>query len=125
MKDADRFRTDAQKEKGMTGTNVAAVLFFWPAMIGTYSNANEAIAAADTRKVHLMSLYKSKRCDELIAAKAAEEKAAADKATAERAVAVQPASAEKRLNDLKDMLEKKLITQDEYDEKRKSILAQL
>ena len=62
MKEADRFRTDAQKEKGMTGTNVAAALFFLPAMIGTYSNANEAISAADTRKINLMNLYTSKKC---------------------------------------------------------------
>jgi hypothetical protein len=64
MQDADRFRADAQKEKGMTGTNVAAVLFFWPAMIGTYSNANEAIAAADTRKANLMGMYTQKKCAE-------------------------------------------------------------
>ena len=47
MAEAERFKVDAQKEKGMTGTNVAAVIFFWPAMIGTYSNANEAISAAE------------------------------------------------------------------------------
>ena len=27
MADAERFKNDAQKEKGMTGTNVAAVIF--------------------------------------------------------------------------------------------------
>jgi len=62
MKEADRFRTDAQKQKGVTGTNVAAALLFWPAMVGTYSNANEAIAAADTRKSNLMNLHTSKKC---------------------------------------------------------------
>lgn len=120
MKEADRFRTDAQKEKGMTGTNVAAVLFFWPAMIGTYSNANEAIAAADTRKTHLMGLYNNKKCDALATMKSQEEKAAAE----------QPASGvvsstEKRLQDLKEMLDKKLISQEEHDEKRKAIIGQL
>ena len=43
------------------GINAALVLF-WPAMIGTYSNANEVIAAADARKVNLMGLYKQKKC---------------------------------------------------------------
>ena len=61
--EADRFKADAQKEKGMTGTNVAAAIFFWPAMIGTYSNANEAVAAADTRKVHLANLSAQKKCN--------------------------------------------------------------
>lgn len=60
--EADRFRADAQKEKGVTGTNVAAAILFWPAMIGTYTNANEAIAAADTRKVHLANLSAQKKC---------------------------------------------------------------
>lgn len=120
MKETDRFRVDAQKEKGMTGTNVAAVLFFWPAMIGTYSNANEAIAAADTRKAHLMGLYKNKKCDELAATKSQDEKALAEKTPLNS-----PPPTEKKLQDLKDMLDKKLITQEEYDEKRKAILAQL
>lgn len=63
MADAERFRAEAQKEKGVTGTNVAAAVFFWPAMIGTYSNANDAIAAADTRKAHLAGLYAQKKCN--------------------------------------------------------------
>ena len=62
MAEADRFRSDAQKEKGVTGTNAVALVLFRPAMIGTYSNANEAIAAADARKVNLMGLYKQKKC---------------------------------------------------------------
>lgn len=125
MKESERFRSDAQKEKGMTGTNVAAVLFFWPAMIGTYSNANEAIAAADTRKSHLMGLHRNKKCDELATTKALEDKAAADRQAAERASGPAAPSAEKRLNDLRDMLDKKLITQDEHDNKRKEVLSSM
>ncbi len=128
MKESERFRADAQKEKGMTGTNVAAVLFFWPAMIGTYSNANEAIAAADTRKSHLMGLYRNKKCDELATVKALEDKVAQDKAAAERAAAPAVSAAshtEKRLGDLKEMLDKKLISQEEHDAKRKEILSAL
>jgi hypothetical protein len=63
MRQADRFKKEAQKEKGMTSTNVAAALLFWPAMIGTYSNANEAIAAADLRKVNLMGIFNQKGCN--------------------------------------------------------------
>lgn len=110
LAEADRFRSDAQKEKGMTGTNVAAVLLFWPAMIGTYSNANEAIAAADTRKLNLMALYNQKKCQD------------ADLSTkAERAITV--SSTEKKLSEIKELLDKKLITQIEYDAQRKKVLA--
>lgn len=60
--DTDKFRADAQKEKGMTGGNVARALLFWPAILGSFSNANEAIAAADARKIHLANLMNQKSC---------------------------------------------------------------
>lgn len=108
MREADRFRAEAAKEKGMTGTNVAAVLFFWPAMIGTYSNANEAIAAANTRKDNLMRLYEKKGCD-----------------AAGVASGGKPATPEVRLQSLKKMLDDGLISQAEHDERRAKILAEM
>lgn len=60
--DMQQFRDNADREKGMTGGNVARALLFWPAILGTFSNANEAIAAADTRKVHLANLMNQKNC---------------------------------------------------------------
>lgn len=62
FEDAERFRTEADKEKGMTGGNVARALLFWPAILGSYSNANEAISAADARKVHLANIMSQKGC---------------------------------------------------------------
>ena len=59
--DAERFKREAEGEKGATGGN-AARLLFWPAIVGTYMNANEAIAAAETRKVHLANLMNQKAC---------------------------------------------------------------
>ncbi len=60
--DSERFKAEADKEKGLTGGNVARALLFWPAILGSFSNANEAIAAADTRKVHLVNLMNQKNC---------------------------------------------------------------
>jgi hypothetical protein len=51
----------ADAEKGVTGGNVARLLF-WPAIVGTTMNANEAIAAADNRKVHLANLMNQNKC---------------------------------------------------------------
>lgn len=59
--EADKFEEAARKEKGVTGTNVAAVLF-WPALLVTQSNANEAISAAKERKAELIRLADQKRC---------------------------------------------------------------
>ena len=56
-----RFKEEAEAEKGVTGGNVARLLF-WPAIIGTYMNSNEAIQAADSRKVHLMNIMRNKKC---------------------------------------------------------------
>lgn len=62
VEQADEFRKKAHSEKGVTGTNAAAALFFWPAMIATYKNANDAIAAANERKEHLTDLYNKRGC---------------------------------------------------------------
>ena len=110
--EADRFRSDAQKEKGMTGTNVAAVILFWPAMIGTYSNANEAISAADTRKSNLVNLYSQKKCTER-------------NQESDAIGTVTVGKSEKKLAELKVMLDKGLITKVEHDAKRQQILSSM
>lgn len=60
--EANRFIKEAEEVKGVTGGNTARALLFWPAILGSYSNANEAIAAANSRKVHLMNLMEKKEC---------------------------------------------------------------
>jgi hypothetical protein len=60
--DAQRYRDEADREKSVTGGNVVRALFFWPAILGTAANANEAIAAADTRKAHLANAMYQKGC---------------------------------------------------------------
>ena len=57
-----RYKREADGEKGVTGGNVARLLF-WPSIIGTYLNANEAIQAADSRMVHLANVMRSKDCE--------------------------------------------------------------
>ena len=56
------FESKARKERGMTGTNVAAAIFFWPAMIGTYKNTEEAVEAAKDRQKHLEKVGAAKGC---------------------------------------------------------------
>jgi hypothetical protein len=59
---AQKAKKDAEDVKGVTGTNTMAALFWLPGIIATYSNANEAIAAADTRMVRLTDLMDKKNC---------------------------------------------------------------
>lgn len=56
------FETKARKERGVTGTNIAAAILFWPAMIGTYKNTEEAIDAAKDRQKHIEKIAESKQC---------------------------------------------------------------
>lgn len=60
--EAKEFEEKARKERRVTGKNVAAAVLFWPALLGTYSNTEEAINAAKDRQEHLVNLYNAKRC---------------------------------------------------------------
>jgi len=58
--DAKRFKAEAKSEKGFTGNNVTRGILLWPTILGTYSNANEAIRAADNRILHLTRIKEEK-----------------------------------------------------------------
>jgi Pyruvate/2-oxoacid:ferredoxin oxidoreductase gamma subunit len=60
--DAKDFESKARKERGVTGTNVAAAIFFWPAMLGTYKNTEDAIEASKERQKHLEAIAAEKKC---------------------------------------------------------------
>lgn len=60
--EAERFRQEAEGKKGFTGTNVASVVFFWPGLLMTYSDSNDAIRAADERKAYIVDLLGKKGC---------------------------------------------------------------
>ncbi|MGV8947995.1 MAG: hypothetical protein ACOH2E_01305 [Candidatus Paracaedibacter sp.] len=62
MKEIENARKELGSEKGVTGKNVAAAVFFWPALIATHSNVNDAVRALDQRKSHLMEVYNKKSC---------------------------------------------------------------
>ena len=61
--DAEQFLKKARNAKGVTGTNAAAVIFFWPALLATYANASEATEAAQGRIDYLLRLADKKDCD--------------------------------------------------------------
>ena len=62
IQEAQEFKDDARDEKGVTGTNVAAGLLFWPALLVTYNNVQEAVEAADDRQDYLLKLADGKGC---------------------------------------------------------------
>ncbi|WP_032112409.1 hypothetical protein [Candidatus Paracaedibacter symbiosus] len=63
MEHCEKARREVQAEKGATGTNVAAAIFFWPGLIATHMNVNDAIKALDERKANLNTIYQTKKCN--------------------------------------------------------------
>ena len=61
-KEAEKFEADARDGRTVTGTNVAAALFWWPGLVATYVNTDDAIDAAVDRQTHLAEIYKDKGC---------------------------------------------------------------
>lgn len=60
--EATEFEENARKERRVTGTNIAAAVFFWPALIATYSNTEDAINAAKDRQKNLIKAAEEKKC---------------------------------------------------------------
>lgn len=115
--DADNFKKEADGAKGVTGGNIARLLF-WPSIIGTYVNANEAIAAADNRKVNLANLMSQKGCVVPSALQSTE----SSSTNTNQQVATQAQTVEVKLADLKQLFEKNLISKEAYEERQKAIL---
>jgi len=60
--EANRLKQEASAKKGFTGGNVARSILLWPTVLGTYSNANQAINAADIRLSHLAKIQHDMNC---------------------------------------------------------------
>ncbi len=130
--DAERFKNEADKEKGMTGGNVARAIFFWPAILGSFSNANEAMAAADARKIHMANLMSQKNCavpvGQVVAvttatAESTETRPLSALGTNQTTTTANSAqSQEERLKELKRLHDNNLISKEVYLDRQKSIL---
>lgn len=60
----DNSQQQVDKNKGVTGTNVAAALFWLPGLAYTYYDAGEANRLIEQRRAHLTSLYNQKLMQE-------------------------------------------------------------
>lgn len=58
----DQVMDEADHNKGVNTANVAAVLFFWPAAVGNYMDADKAEKLVEKRRTHLDEIYKAKGC---------------------------------------------------------------
>lgn len=58
----DKAQSDIDSKKGMTGTNVAAALFWLPGLAYTYYDAGEAQRLISDRKSALTTIFNNKKC---------------------------------------------------------------
>lgn len=59
-------RDYARSNKGISGSNVAAALFFWPALLVNNSNTTKMIESMNEREAVLSGLYDGKNCSDTI-----------------------------------------------------------
>jgi len=59
-------RSYAKANKGVSGANVAAALFFWPALLVNNSNTTSMIKSMDARETVLVGYYEQKQCADTI-----------------------------------------------------------
>ena len=59
----DKAQAEIDSKKGMTGTNVAAALFWLPGLAYTYYDAGEAQRLITDRKSGLTTIYNNKKCN--------------------------------------------------------------
>jgi len=104
IEEARAFEIKARAERGVTGTNAAAVVFFWPALLATYSNTESAITAAQSRQSLLLKQYEAKKCD------------------TDNLKSTQTSPLEQNLLELKSLFERGLLSEDEYAAARKKML---
>jgi hypothetical protein len=60
--EAGDFEEKARRERKVTGTNVAAAVLFWPALLATYVNTDDAIVAAKDRQKQITKISEEKNC---------------------------------------------------------------
>lgn len=58
----DKTKADIDSKKGVTGTNVAAALFWLPGLAYTYYDAGQAERLISERKSALTMIYNNKKC---------------------------------------------------------------
>ena len=58
----DKAQADIDSKRGVTGTNVAAALFWLPGLAYTYYDAGEAQRLVSDRKSALTTIYNNKKC---------------------------------------------------------------
>ena len=112
---ANRYADDAKKEKSLgTGTNVAALLFWFPGLYQTNVNVKEAVDAANRRSEHLSALKLKKNCGSDIKKKEIK--------NVNSSTGISNQSIVNELKDLQDLFDAGALTKEEFTKAKKKLL---
>lgn len=103
-------KAESYKDPG-SGGNLTRTMLFWPALLQTIHNADEASRAADERGFHLVKIMNNKKCTK------------ADKLAAELSKKATPVYYSLEIKRLHKLYKKKIITEEEFIEAKKKVLA--
>ena len=108
-----RFKQEAESIKEVnTGGNVTRGMFFWPALLKTLQNADEAIKAANDRGYHLVGIMKNKNCKD------------ADKLFTELTRSSNSFNISQELIRINKLYKKGVLTEEEFKQAKKKVLSQ-
>lgn len=57
-----QMKVQVENDKGVSGTNAAMFIAFWPGIFFNEMNSNEALEAISKRQARLMTIYSEKGC---------------------------------------------------------------
>ena len=108
-----RFKQEAESIKEVnTGGNVTRGMFFWPALLKTLQNADEAIKAANDRGYHLVGIMKNKNCKDT------------DKLFTQLTRSMNAINISREIIRLNKLYKKGILTEEEFKQAKKKVLSQ-
>ena len=62
LAEAEKLGADAEARRGSTGGNLVKGFLWFPALLVSHANVNDAVKAAEARKAHLTGIMGQKNC---------------------------------------------------------------
>ena len=104
-------KAESYRDPG-TGANMTRTLIFWPALVKSMHNADEAMRAADHRAFHLLTIMRNKKCDQT------------KEFTAQMTKKSSPVYYSMEIKRLYKQYRKGIITEEEFSQAKKKVLSQ-
>ncbi len=106
-----RKKAESYRDPG-TGGNMTRTMLFWPALVKSMHNADEAMRAADHRAFHLLKIMRKKKCEQT------------KELTLQITRKTSPVYYSMEIKRLYRQYRKGIITEEEFNQAKKKVLSQ-